>query len=316
MFSDAGPDVRWCGNERGVAGDPNWSTVNPSVVTFPGADGPGIIDSLQHGDPLGTVWRPAEVDVSIRPGWFHHASEDARVRSVDDLMNLYFTSVGRNGKLLLNVPPTRDGLLHPTDVARLREFRERRDARFAEDVVRARRHEWRVTGDRTARLELDLAETATVSVARLSENIARGQRIARYTLEGAEREDDAWRNISNGTTIGYAKLDRFPSMRFAASVSRSKTPSRRPKPSRSSFSVEASRDRGRACTGGRRAAITTRHKRVERTQTGQRNKAVSLFPKKLFALSCRLSAVTVCVRSIRLCLASSPIDSLGADETD
>jgi alpha-L-fucosidase len=212
MFSDAGPDVRWCGNERGVAGDPNWSTVNPSVVTFPGADGPGIIDSLQHGDPLGTVWRPAEVDVSIRPGWFHHASEDARVRSVDDLMNLYFTSVGRNGKLLLNVPPTRDGLVHQTDVARLREFRERRDARFAEDVVRARRHEWRVTGDRTARLELDLAEPATVSVARLSENVARGQRIARYTLEGAEREDDAWRNISTGTTIGYAKLDRFPSM--------------------------------------------------------------------------------------------------------
>ena len=214
MFSDAGPDVRWCGNERGVAGDPNWSTVNPSVVTFPGADGPGIIDSLQHGDPLGTVWRPAEVDVSIRPGWFHHASEDARVRSVDDLMNLYFSSVGRNGKLLLNVPPTRDGLLHQTDVARLREFRERRDARFGEDVVRARRHEWRVTGDRTARLELDLAEPATVSVARLSENVARGQRIARYTLEGAERDDDAWRNISSGTTIGYAKLDRFPSMRL------------------------------------------------------------------------------------------------------
>ena len=129
-------------------------------------------------------------------------------------MNLYFSSVGRNGKLLLNVPPTRDGLLHPTDVTRLREFRERRDARFGEDVVRARRHEWRVTGDRTARLELDLAESATVSVARLSENVARGQRIARYTLEGAEREDDAWRNISSGTTIGYAKLDRFPSMRL------------------------------------------------------------------------------------------------------
>src|SRR4029079_16221002 len=82
MFSDAGPDVRWCGNERGVAGDPNWSTVNPDVVTYPGADGPGIIAAWQHGDPHGTVWRPAEVDVSIRPGWFYHAAEDARVRSV------------------------------------------------------------------------------------------------------------------------------------------------------------------------------------------------------------------------------------------
>jgi alpha-L-fucosidase len=214
MFSDAGPDVRWCGNERGVAGDPNWSTVNPTIVTYPGADGPGIIDALQHGDPLGTVWRPAEVDVSIRPGWFHHASEDARVRSVDDLMSLYFTSVGRNGKLLLNVPPTRDGLLHATDVVRLREFRERRDSRFAEDVARARRHEWRATGDRTARLEMDLAEPATVSVARLSENVSRGQRVARYTLECGERGDDPWRNLASGTTIGYAKLDRFPPVRL------------------------------------------------------------------------------------------------------
>jgi alpha-L-fucosidase len=212
MFSDAGPDVRWCGNERGVAGDPNWSTVNPSIVTHPGADGPGIIDALQHGDPLGVVWRPAEVDVSIRPGWFHHANEDARVRSVDDLMNLYFTSVGRNGKLLLNVPPTRDGLLHATDVTHLREFRERRDARFAEDLVRARRHEWRTTGDRTARLEIELSGPIAASVARLSENIARGQRVSRYALEGAEDEGEgAWRPLSSGTTIGYAKLDRFSS---------------------------------------------------------------------------------------------------------
>ena len=207
MFSDAGPDVRWCGNERGVAGDPNWSTVNPSIVTYPGADAPGVTEALQHGDPRGTVWRPAEVDVSIRPGWFHHASEDTRVRTVDDLMNLYFTSVGRNGKLLLNVPPTRDGLLHATDVARLREFRARRDALFGEDLVRARRHEWRTLDARSARLELDLSEPVTVSIARLAENIARGQRVARYVLEGTE--GDTWRNLSSGTTIGYAKLDRF-----------------------------------------------------------------------------------------------------------
>jgi alpha-L-fucosidase len=207
MFSDAGPDVRWCGNERGVAGDPNWATVNPAVVTYPGADAPGVTEALQHGDPHGTVWRPAEVDVSIRPGWFHHDSEDARVRSVDDLMNLYFTSIGRNGKLLLNVPPTREGLLHPTDVARLRQFREGRDARFGEDLVRARRLEWRVVDARSARLEIDLSEPVTVSVARIAEPIARGQRVARYVLEGAD--GDAWRNLSSGTTIGYAKLDRF-----------------------------------------------------------------------------------------------------------
>ncbi|HEX9085816.1 MAG TPA: alpha-L-fucosidase, partial [Gemmatimonadaceae bacterium] len=134
MFSDAGPDVRWCGNENGTAGDPNWSTVNPDAVTFPGEDGPGVSDALQHGDPAGTVWRPAEVDVSIRPGWFYHPAEDDRVRTVDNLESLYFSSVGRNGKLLLNVPPTRDGLLHSTDVARLTQFRARLNSVFEHDL--------------------------------------------------------------------------------------------------------------------------------------------------------------------------------------
>ncbi|MDE3129012.1 MAG: alpha-L-fucosidase, partial [Gemmatimonadota bacterium] len=83
MFSDAGPDVRWCGNERGVAGDPNWSTVDPAVVAVPGQSGPLVTPELQHGDPNGTVWRPAEADVSIRPGWFYHPAENGRVRTVE-----------------------------------------------------------------------------------------------------------------------------------------------------------------------------------------------------------------------------------------
>jgi alpha-L-fucosidase len=68
------------------------------------------------------VWRPGETDVSIRPGWFYHPAEDAKVKTVDQLVDLYFTSVGRNSKLLLNVPPTRAGLLHETDVARIAEW--------------------------------------------------------------------------------------------------------------------------------------------------------------------------------------------------
>jgi alpha-L-fucosidase len=212
IFSDAGPDVRWCGNERGVAGDPNWSTVDPSSVTFPGASGPGIIDALQHGDANGAVWRPAEVDVSIRPGWFYHPSEDSRVRSADDLVNLYFTSVGRNGKLLLNVPPTRDGLLHESDMRALTEFADRRRALFAEDLAAGGRRVWGVTGARAARLEVDLGRVVEFDVARLAEDIARGQRVARYTVYGAEGSD--WRPISHGTTIGYAKLDRFEPTRL------------------------------------------------------------------------------------------------------
>jgi alpha-L-fucosidase len=207
MFSDAGPDVRWCGNEKGTAGDPNWSTVDPSVVTFPGADGPGIIDALQHGDPAGTVWRPAEVDVSIRPGWFYHPAEDARVRSVDNLVDLYFSSVGRNGKLLLNVPPTREGLLMSTDVSRLGSFRERLTSLFEHDLAAGVRRTWRATGSRSAELIVDLGRAVTISISRLEEDIAHGQSVARYTLSGAAEND--WRVLSHGSTIGYAKLDRF-----------------------------------------------------------------------------------------------------------
>jgi alpha-L-fucosidase len=207
MFSDAGPDVRWCGNENGTAGDPNWSTVNPDAVTVPGAEGPGVTDALQHGDRAGTVWRPAEVDVSIRPGWFYHPAEDDRVRTVDNLESLYFSSVGRNGKLLLNVPPTRDGLLHSTDFARLALFRARLTSLFERDLARDARRAPSVTAPGRADVELDLGRAVPIGVARLGEDITRGQSVARYTLYGAVDRD--WQVLSYGSTIGYAKLDRF-----------------------------------------------------------------------------------------------------------
>jgi alpha-L-fucosidase len=207
MFSDAGPDVRWCGNEKGVAGDPNWSMVNPTAVPFPGVDAPGVTDALQHGDRDGTVWRPAEVDVSIRPGWFYHPAEDEKVRTVDDLKGLYFSSVGHNGKLLLNVPPTRDGLLHSTDVARLAGFRARLTSLFEHDLARDARRRFSPTGPRSAELTLDLPRTANVGIARLEENVTRGQNVARYTLYGAA--DREWKILSRGSTIGYTKLDSF-----------------------------------------------------------------------------------------------------------
>ena len=206
IFSDAGPDVRWCGNERGVAGDPNWSPVDPSVVSFPGQSGSGIEAALQHGHQTGTVWRPAEVDVSIRPGWFYHPAQDGRVRTVDNLLELYFTSVGRNSKLLLNVPPTRDGLIHEVDAARLAGFRARRDESFGAPLELRRRGR----GSRDARAvvaEWDLSRPAVPRVARLAEDITRGQRVAAYRLEGWEAGQ--WRALSAGSTIGYAKLDRI-----------------------------------------------------------------------------------------------------------
>jgi alpha-L-fucosidase len=206
MFSDAGPDVRWCGNERGVAGDPNWSTVNPDAVPVPGATGPGIEPALQHGDPNGAEWRPAEADVSIRPGWFHHAAEDARVRSVDSLVDLYFSSVGRNAKLLLNVPPTRDGVLHDVDVSRLAAFREARDALFTHDAASGARTTWTRDAQRRNVLDVELRAPADLACVRLEEPIEHGQSIARYTLQALDAS--GWRVLSQGTTIGNAKLDR------------------------------------------------------------------------------------------------------------
>ena len=207
MFSDAGPDVRWCGNEAGVAGDPNWSTMDPAAVPYPGAPGDAVVAALQHGDPQGSVWRPAEADVSIRPGWFHHPGEDERVKTVDQLVQIWFTSVGRNSKLLLNVPPTRDGRLHATDVARLAGLRAQLTALFAEDWAQGRRIQWRATGPLSAVAEVDLGRTVHAGIVRLDEDITQGQRIARYVVQGAA--DGAWQELVSGTTVGYRKLDRF-----------------------------------------------------------------------------------------------------------
>lgn len=211
IFSDAGPDVRWIGNEKGEAGDPNWSTVDPSRVPFPGADGPDIIDALLHGDPNGPVWRPGETDTSIRPGWFFHPSENDKVRPVDELMALYFSSVGRNSKLLLNVPPNREGLLHSTDVARLSEFRRQRDKRFATDLAAGRPVAWHPVSPTRAIQQVELNEVVGVSVVDLRESIERGQRVARYLVEGSD--GGAWRPLSRGTTIGCRKLDLVEPMR-------------------------------------------------------------------------------------------------------
>ena len=207
MFSDAGPDVRWIGNERGVAGDPNWSTVDPAVVPAPGVAGDAVMRQLQHGDPDGTVWRPGATDVSIRPGWFWHPAEDERVRTAEDLVGLFFTSVGRNSKLLLNVPPTRAGLLHETDVMRLAGMHERLSSLFAEDLAAGKAGPWRSTGERSAQIEVDLGGTFAVNLVDLREDIAGGQDVARHALEGWS--DGGWRMLAAGATIGYRRLHRF-----------------------------------------------------------------------------------------------------------
>jgi alpha-L-fucosidase len=202
MFSDAGPDVRWIGNERGVAGDPNWCTVNPVVVPYPGAQGSGIIEELQHGDSRGAVWRPGEADVSIRPGWFWHPAEDTAVKSPDELLDLHFASVGRNAGLLLNVPPNRAGVMADPDVRSLAAFGERRSALFATDLAAdARVH---AAGNV---VELEWPRPVQFAAAALAEAIESGQVVESFTL--AAWVSGAWVTCAGGTTIGHKRLARF-----------------------------------------------------------------------------------------------------------
>ena len=124
VFSDVGPDVRWVGNERGIAGDPCWATFDP-VGEDGGPASPGNVRTKEStsGQRHASKWLPAECDVSIRPGWFWHEAENARVKKPAQLTSLYYQSVGRGATLLLNVPPNRDGLLSAEDVASLQGFR-------------------------------------------------------------------------------------------------------------------------------------------------------------------------------------------------
>jgi alpha-L-fucosidase len=131
MFSDAGPDTRWVGNENGMAGDPCWATIN-NAGRYPG----GSAEGLNSGERPGTDWIPAECDVSIRPGWFYHAKEDARVKTPEKLLDIYYKSVGRGAGLNLNLPPDRRGRIHENDVRSLQEFRRVLDATFARNLAK------------------------------------------------------------------------------------------------------------------------------------------------------------------------------------
>jgi alpha-L-fucosidase len=229
-----GPDIRWVGNERGFARESEWSVVNRNDKPF------DFISQTQQdlgslaalGDGANLIWYPAETDVSIRPGWFYHAREDGRVKSVEQLLDIYFKSVGRNSVLLLNLPPDRRGLVHENDVQRLREFRKGLDAIFAENLAAGARatasavkgndpafaadkitdsdkQTYWTTNDGTAAatIELDLGKPRTFNVAELAEHIETGQRISQFALDAWDGGD--WKEVIRGTTVGYKRLLRF-----------------------------------------------------------------------------------------------------------
>ncbi|XP_044505899.1 alpha-L-fucosidase 1 [Mangifera indica] len=232
IFSDAGPDTRWIGDEAGVASSTCWSLFNRSAATIGGTDP----QYSQGGDPRGHDWVPAECDVSIRPGWFWHASEAPK--SALKLLDIYYQSVGRNCLLLLNVPPNSSGLISAEDIQVLKEFSELRSSIFscnlAENAVvsasstRGGTNESRFNPHNVLKegiysywapeenqtqwvLFLDLQEPVSFNVLQIQEPIHMGQRVIKFHLDILN--EGKWKKLINGTTVGYQRLLQFPTIK-------------------------------------------------------------------------------------------------------
>lgn len=226
FFSDAGPGVRWVGNERGFVGETNWSTITPDTLY---AGKAGIEELLNTGHENGTAWIPAEVDVSIRPGWFYHAHEDSLVKSADELFQIYLSSVGRGSTLLLNVPPDMRGLIHENDLKSLRGLRQRLDDVFKNNLVvkaKAVASSYRGSDDtfspancidrnpdtywatddheKEGSVEVTLDKKQNVRYIQLQEYIRLGQRIKSFTVDGWDGSQ--WKSLGSGTTVGYKRI--------------------------------------------------------------------------------------------------------------
>ncbi|RAL52212.1 hypothetical protein DM860_016061 [Cuscuta australis] len=227
IFSDAGPGIRWVGNEKGFAGDTCWSTINRTSLSI---GDPTTLDYLRTGDSRGTDWLPPECDVSIRPGWFWHKSETPK--TLAELLEVYYNSVGRNCLLLLNVPPNTKGLISDFDVARLKEFRRAIETIFSKNLAEgcsveaSSRREgvnggfgpenvmggdddiwtyWAPADEYTGHhwIKLVSRKRLRFNVVRIQEAIGLGQRVKRHEVyvDGVR--------VASGTTVGYKRLHRL-----------------------------------------------------------------------------------------------------------
>lgn len=231
VIAVSGPDVRWVGNESGIARESEWSVIPAGKITNATVS-EGFRDFHYDGDDLAAmerrlellplkdrtakdigslknvlsaenwVWYPAECDVSIRPGWYWHASQDSKVKSLEQLLRIYDCSVGRNAVLLLNVPPTSEGRFHPTDVARLKAFGDTIRETFAQNLL----------GEvKPGQTEVTLKTPVTADVLVVQEDIAKGQRVERFRIEIRRPEKDTWESIAAATTIGHKRILRLSS---------------------------------------------------------------------------------------------------------
>jgi alpha-L-fucosidase len=220
IFSDGGPGCRWVGNENGFAGETNWNTLNGDKV-FPGYPN---FKELTTGHEDGTHWIPAEADVSIRPGWFYSPETDGKVKSLDQLVDIYLGSVGRGANLLLNVPVNREGLIAKEDSIRLMEFHQARKKMFAVNISGEAKISGASKDNRINNLtdqntntfwsskksalpisiDLEWAAPKAITYVALREHIALGQRVKGFTIEAFQ--DGKFVEVAKGTTIGHKRI--------------------------------------------------------------------------------------------------------------
>ncbi|HPF52816.1 MAG TPA: alpha-L-fucosidase [Draconibacterium sp.] len=231
MFSDAGPDIRWVGNEEGWAMRTNWAAIKRDNY-YPGT--PDYAD-LREGQEDGTHWVPSEVDVSIRPGWFYHQSEDQQVKTLPQLLDIYYNSIGRNASLLINFPVDTRGLIHEKDAEQIQKLADAIRADFAVDLAKGKKTSatnvrgnsrqfdpknitddnpdtyWATDDDvQQASVTINLGEETEFNRFLAQEDIRLGQRVKEFTLEAFI--DEQWTEIAHETTIGRKRILRFPNV--------------------------------------------------------------------------------------------------------
>ena len=230
IFSDVGPDMRWVGNEKGFAPETSWATITPRTL-----DGqkpvPGQVDNanLGTGDRNGKFWIPAECDVPLRPGWFYHERENDKVKTPDQLFEIYLKSVGRGGGMNLGLAPMPEGYLHDNDILSLKAFGQKLKQTFSVNLaaqatakasnVRGNNQRFGTTNlfdaDRYSyyaaddselqpELEIDLGSSQTFDLIRIRENIKLGQRldsVAVYRWDG-----QGWQSLAKASSIGANRI--------------------------------------------------------------------------------------------------------------